>query len=114
MILIKRIYEPSGSTDGYRILIDRVWPRGISKEQADIGLWAKDIAPSVSLRKWFNHEPEKFQAFKKAYLKEIEQNEAFPAFLEQIKAHKTITLLYGAKDEKHNHAIVLEEYLKSH
>lgn len=113
-IKIKRAYEKVALTDGKRILVDRLWPRGVSKEKIEIINWAKEIAPSAEIRKKFNHQPEKFQWFCKAYGKELQQNEQFPNFLEQIYKwleQDNVTLLYGAKDEDHNHAVVLQEYL---
>ncbi len=113
MIRIKRIYENPMETDGFRILIDRLWPRGISKEKAKIGLWLKEIAPSDELRKWFSHDPEKWTDFKKKYKLELANNlESLKIIKEIIKKEKTITFLYAAKDEEHNNAIVLKEFLK--
>lgn len=112
MILIKRIYAAAEASDGYRVLVDRLWPRGIKKELARIDLWAADLAPSVPLRKWFNHEPEKFKLFKHRYVQELEENEAIAVFLEKTEPYQTITLLYGAKDGKHNHALVLQDFLQ--
>lgn len=112
MIMIKRIYEPAEATDGYRVLVDRLWPRGIKKEAANVDLWAKDIAPSVPLRKWFNHEPQKFRTFKNAYIDELEKNQFVAELLEKIEPHTRVTLLYGAKDDLHNHALVLRDFLK--
>lgn len=112
MIKIKRIYEKYSSDDGYRILIDRLWPRGISKGNAHIDLWLKEIAPTNHLRKWFSHDPKKWESFKKKYIKELKDNKSL---LDQIKdlqkEHKTITLIFSAKDEQHNNAIVLDEVL---
>ena len=112
MIVIKRIYEPAEATDGYRVLADRLWPRGVNKEVANVDFWAKDIAPSVPLRKWFNHEPEKFKTFKNRYMDELKENKSVAEFLEKIKPHTKITLLYGAKDDTHNHALVLQDFLQ--
>jgi uncharacterized protein YeaO (DUF488 family) len=112
MIQIKRIYVPAETGDGYRVLVDRLWPRGIKKELAKVDLWAKDIAPSVLLRKWFNHEPEKFKAFTHRYMQELGENQAVPGFLEKVEPHQTVTLLYGAKDEEHNQARVLQAFLQ--
>ncbi|WP_316817528.1 DUF488 domain-containing protein [Pedobacter nyackensis] len=111
MIQIKRIYDPFNKADGLRVLVDRLWPRGIKKESAHVDLWTKDLAPSVPLRKWFNHEPEKFKIFKQNYLHELGKSEAITPFLEEIESHHTVTLLYGAKDKIHNHAIVLRDFL---
>lgn len=112
MIMIKRIYEPTEATDGYRVLVDRLWPRGIKKEAANVDLWVKDIAPSVPLRKWFNHEPEKFKIFKNRYIHELEENNFVSEFLEKIEPYEKVTLLYGAKDDEHNHALLLRDFLQ--
>lgn len=113
MIRIKRIYEEYDSKDGYRILVDRLWPRGISKENAHIDLWLKEIGPSNELRKSFNHQVEKWLEFKKKFIQELKNNvENIKIIKEIISKHKDITLLYSAKDEKHNNAVVLLEYLK--
>ena len=112
MIKIKRIYEPVDKNDGYRILIDRLWPRGIKKEEAHIDLWSKDIAPSTALRKWFNHEPEKWESFRKKYYTELKGNPAVKEMRKVLKEHPASTLLYGAKNEHYNQAIVLAEYLR--
>ena len=115
MIKQKRIYEPKAAEDGYRILVDRIWPRGVSKEAAAIDLWLKDVAPSTDLRKWFNHEPARYEAFKEKYLTELKQGrgkEAYQTLQVLIKEHATVTLLYGAKDERFNQATVLREKLQ--
>lgn len=112
-IKIKRIYEKAAGSDGRRILIDRIWPRGVRKEDANLDDWIKDIAPSTELRKWFNHETEKFDDFAKKYKKELEK---YPDITEELinKAkEKRLTLLYGAKDEKHNQAVVLKKFLEN-
>lgn len=111
-IQIKRVYEPAASSDGFRILVDRLWPRGKKKEEAKIDLWMKEIAPSTELRKWFNHEVEKWDSFSKKYATEIKKNDALDELKEEIKKHKKVTLLYGAHDEEHNQAVVLQDYLK--
>lgn len=110
-IQIKRVYEDISKTDGFRILVDRVWPRGMTKEKAAIDLWLKEIAPTTELRKWFGHDPEKWKEFKKRYKKELKQNEeAVNQVKQQIKKGK-VTLVYSAKDEEHNQAVVLQEFL---
>ncbi|WP_343703485.1 DUF488 domain-containing protein [Chitinophaga sp.] len=111
MIRIKRIYEAYDAADGYRILVDRLWPRGIKKENAHIDLWAKEVAPSDALRKWFHHEVANWKEFEKRYKAELKESDALSALLPEIKKHKTVTLLYGAKDEEHNQAAVLKELL---
>jgi uncharacterized protein YeaO (DUF488 family) len=109
-ISIKRIYDKSASTDGMRILVDRLWPRGVSKEAAALDLWAKDIAPSAELRTWFDHRNDRFAEFKKRYLLELRSNPVVPELLDGIGKRKA-TLLYGAKDAAVNHAVVLAEYI---
>lgn len=111
-IQVKRVYEPSQSSDGKRVLIDRLWPRGLTKEKAKVDLWLKDIAPSTELRKWFGHDPAKWNEFKKRYHAELKENsEAVSKMMDTLKNGK-VTLVYGAKDEEHNDAVVLKEYLE--
>ncbi len=111
-IKIKRVYEKPAAEDGFRILIDRLWPRGLTKEKAAVDLWLKEIAPSADLRKWFNHDPKKWAEFKERYHKEIMQNkEALNVIKDQLKKGNT-TLVYGARDEEHNDAVVLLNELK--
>lgn len=108
MYKLARIYDED-IPKGKRVLVDRVWPRGISKEDAKLDEWLKGIAPSTDLRKWFDHDPDKFTDFKKKYKEELKDNDA----VKKLKDMKgTIVLLYGAKDEKYNHAVVLKEYLE--
>ena len=106
-VVVKRIYEPVASQDGYRILVDRLWPRGIKKEAADIDNWLKEVAPSTELRKWFHAGKGSFADFKKKYLAELKENPALKELRSLIKEHKKVTLLYAAKDEKQNHALIL-------
>src|SRR5699024_8875429 len=111
----KRVYDKKASSDGKRILVDRIWPRGVSKEEADLDEWFKDIGPSDELRKWFNHEDDKFPEFAKRYRKELqagEQKASYDQLKEIQKQYKTITLLFGAKNEKHNQAVVLKDMLE--
>lgn len=110
-INIKRVYEPPAKDDGKRILVDRLWPRGLTKEKAAIDLWLKDIAPTTELRKWFGHEPDKWQEFQKRYRKELKENKEAVLILKKEAKSKTLTLLYAAKDELHNDAVVLKEFL---
>jgi uncharacterized protein YeaO (DUF488 family) len=105
---IKRIYEATSPDDGYRVLVDRLWPRGIKKETAAIDQWLKDVAPSGALRKWFNHEPEKWQSFVEKYSDELKTSSAFKELKDLIKKHKKITLIYSAKDEQHNQGAALQ------
>ena len=113
VIKTKRIYEPATKTDGYRILVDRLWPRGMKKEAAQIDEWMKEVAPSTALRKWFNHEPEKWEEFVTKYKAELQDADAFKVLLAAVAGHKTVTLLYAAKDELYNQAIALSNFLKS-
>ncbi|WP_347017003.1 DUF488 family protein [Acinetobacter seifertii] len=110
-IHIKRIYEHVSANDGKRILVDRLWSRGISKENAHLDLWLKEVAPSTELRKWFHVESlEHWSEFKQRYLKELESNPAVKELQDIVSKHK-VTLLYSAKDVEHNHAIILRDYL---
>jgi len=109
MIKVQRVYE-SSQESGYRILVDRIWPRGVRKEELHFDLWLKNIAPSTSLRKWFGHDPQKWKEFKRSYFKELESKEAD---IGQIKKHKNAVLLFAAKDTEHNNAVALKEYLES-
>lgn len=110
-VKIKRMYEKASPDDGYRVLVDRLWPRGIKKVNAAIDLWAKDIAPSAQLRKWFGHDPAKFEEFKSRYIAELHHNTAFAQLSENLKHYNVITLLYSAKDKEHNNAVVLKSLL---
>lgn len=111
MLQIKRVYEAPSVTDGYRILVDRLWPRGISKERAVVDVWLKDVAPSPELRVWFGHDPEKFTQFRQRYSAELRQNPAAKELDMLLKQHPDATLLYGAKDKAINHAVVLRDFL---
>ena len=111
-IKIKRVYEPPDEEDGQRILVDRLWPRGLTKEKAKVDLWLKDIAPSTGLRKWFNHEPAKWSEFKKHYQHELKENKEQLLLLKEAAQKGIVTLVYGAKDEVHNDAVVLKEWLQ--
>jgi uncharacterized protein YeaO (DUF488 family) len=110
---VKRVYEPYHKNDGYRILVDRLWPRGLSKEKAHIDCWLKEIAPTDKLRKWFAHEPAKWNGFIKKYKEEIEQNPAKEELLQLINEHDRITFLYSTKEENHNNAYVLLQWLQN-
>lgn len=110
-IQLKRIYDPPAQSDGYRVLVDRIWPRGVSKDAAAIDLWMKAIAPSTELRKWFNHDPRRWEGFRKRYRAELHEraNE-----LDELRAHAAkhrLTLLFGARDSLHNQAVVLKDVL---
>ena len=110
-IELKRIYEAPSIDDGYRILVDRIWPRGVSKEEAKLDEWEKEIAPSTELRKWFDHIPERYADFKEKYFKELESKKELVDKLKSIVKAKKVTLLYGAKNEEMNQAVVLKEFL---
>jgi len=112
MLQIKRIYDDSSKTDGFRVLVDRLWPRGVSKEDANLDLWLKEIAPSADLRTWFGHKPERFNEFKARYLDELANNPAVAELKGVVARHPTVTLLYGAKDSKLNNAVILQDFLK--
>lgn len=111
-IVIKRVYEPSEASDGYRILVDRLWPRGVSKEFAALDEWRKDVAPSNELRHWFDHDSDKLAEFEQRYRAELDKNvDAVKELLDTVKKHASVTLLYGAKDPVINQARVLRDYL---
>ena len=112
MIKIKRAYQPAEDEDGFRILVDRLWPRGISKEKAKLDLWMKEVAPSNVLRKWFAHDPERWEEFQTKYKQELKDKKEFLKEIKNDEKEKsTITLVYGAKDEEHNNAVVLKDLL---
>ena len=114
-IKLVRIYDHE-QPEGYRILDDRMWPRGMSKVKADLGEWDKQIGPTNELRKWFNHEDEKFSEFKEKYIKELDENDFTPEFIETVKdklKSGDVLFLYGAKNREHNQAVVLKEYVES-
>jgi uncharacterized protein YeaO (DUF488 family) len=112
---LKRVYDPFNESDGFRILVDRLWPRGISKEAARLTAWQKEVAPSPDLRKWFCHKPELFEEFRTKYIEELRTDEQKLRIIEELiqqTSEGDVTLLYGAKDPVYNHAIVLEAELK--
>lgn len=111
MILVKRVYDVPEASDGVRVLVDRLWPRGLSKASAQIDLWLKEIAPSDALRKWFNHEPEKWGRFKEDYFKELIEKKDAVLLLKRKAEHETVSLLYAAKDAERNNAVALREFL---
>src|SRR5271165_6882659 len=110
-IRIKRAYEEPGKEDGTRILVDRLWPRGLTKEKARVDLWLKDVAPSTELRKWFAHDPAKWAEFRTRYLEELKRNKEQLLLLRQEAVKGTVTLVYGAKDQEHNEAVILQRLL---
>jgi uncharacterized protein YeaO (DUF488 family) len=111
MIQIKRVYDRPSKSDGMRVLVDRVWPRGLTKERAAVKLWLKDVAPTSELRQWFAHDPAKWRQFQARYRRELRAKRADLQRLRQMSTGHTVTLLYGAKDESHNQAVVLERIL---
>jgi uncharacterized protein YeaO (DUF488 family) len=111
-LALKRIYEPPSPGDGRRVLVDRLWPRGVSKAKAHLDAWMKDVAPSTELRRWFDHRPERWPEFRRRYFDELASNAALGA-LEQMAAAGPVTLLYAARDTTHNEAAALAEYLSS-
>ena len=111
-VRIKRAYESSERTDGYRVLIDRIWPRGVSKEEARLDEWARELAPSTELRRWFGHEPAKFDEFRRRYRAELAGHEQKLRELRRRARGGTLTLVYGARDTEHNDAVVLAELLR--
>jgi len=114
MVRVKRVYEEAESIDGWRVLLDRLWPRGMKKEAAKIDQWMKDVAPSDALRKWFGHDAKKWRDFQKKYRAELKEKAELLAELKKLeKEHRTLTLLFGARDEEHNQAVVLAEVLRT-
>jgi uncharacterized protein YeaO (DUF488 family) len=112
-IKLKRIYEPIGQNDGYRVLVDRLWPRGVSKNHAKIDLWLKETAPSTALRRWFNHDPKKWSEFRARYFAELDTNRQLLQPLLEAANMGNVTLVYASRDEEHNQAVALREYLET-
>ncbi len=113
MIKVKRAYESPDEQDGYRVLVDRIWPRGVTKQDAAIDRWLKEIAPSTELRKWFGHDPEKWQEFRKRFEAELAQRQDEVGFLLEKSRAGNLTLVFAAKDVEHNNAVALKRYLES-
>jgi uncharacterized protein YeaO (DUF488 family) len=113
MLQIKRVYDDPVETDGYRVLVDRLWPRGVSREKAALDLWLKDIAPSPDLRTWFGHEPAKFKEFSARYTEELGTNPAVAELKKLLGENPQVTLLYAAHDPECNHALVLRDYVEA-
>ena len=114
MVKLKRAYEPANSDDGYRVLVDRLWPRGVTKDRACLDLWLKDVAPSTELRQWFSHDPARWVEFRQRYLAELHQLPGRPeavAQLVQLAARGHLTLVYGAREQDYNHAVLLRDVL---
>jgi uncharacterized protein YeaO (DUF488 family) len=112
MIKLKRVYEKPEKSDGYRILVDRLWPRGLTKEKAKVDLWLKDLGPSTELRKWFAHDSAKWEGFRKKYGQELEGKKELLDQIRDASRKGVVTLVYGARDTAHNEAVVLEGYLR--
>ncbi|MDH4080627.1 MAG: DUF488 domain-containing protein [Nitrospira sp.] len=110
-IRLKRIYEPAAKSDGFRVLVDRLWPRGLSKSDAKLDLWLPDLGPSTTLRKWFNHDPERWAEFLRRYQAELKQKTTFISTIKKQAKTRPVTLLYSAKDEQHNQAVALQSFL---
>jgi uncharacterized protein YeaO (DUF488 family) len=113
-VRLKRAYDPAEPRDGYRVLVDRLWPRGVSKERARLDEWARELAPSAELRTWFGHDPERFAEFERRYRAELTAHEEKLDELRRRAREGTLTLVYGARDEEHNDAVVLAELLREH
>jgi uncharacterized protein YeaO (DUF488 family) len=111
-VRVKRVYEPAERSDGYRILIDRLWPRGVSHERARLDAWERDLAPSAALRDWFGHQPDLFDEFRRRYVSELREHRSLLSRLRQRARHGTLTLVYAARDTEHNDAIVLAEVIR--
>ena len=111
-VRLKRAYDPATSADGYRVLIDRLWPRGVSRERASLDAWEKELAPSTQLREWFGHEPGRFDEFRRRYVDELRSQRSALTALRRRARNGTVTLVYAASDEEHNDAVVLAEVLR--
>jgi len=114
LLKVKRVYEPSEPSDGYRILVDRLWPRGLSKEKAAVDEWMKEIAPSAELRRWFGHDPARWAEFRRRYEDELRTHADLVREIAKRAAHGPVTLVYGARDEAHNDAVVLSAVVRGH
>ncbi len=112
MIRVKRVYDPPEACDGVRVLVDRLWPRGLSKDDARVYLWLKELAPSTELRRWFAHKPERWTEFKQRYYRELARCRAALEAIQEFARSSTVTLLYAAKDARHNNAVALREYFE--
>jgi uncharacterized protein YeaO (DUF488 family) len=111
-IRLKRAYEKPEPADGYRVLVDRIWPRGVKKEDLQLDEWPKDIGPSTGLRQWFGHDPQKWDEFKQRYFQELEGKKELIHSLRTRAKQEPVILVYAARDEKHNHALALQEFLR--
>ena len=113
MIRLKRAYDPLARADGLRILVERLWPRGVRKEKAAVDLWLKELAPTTELRKWFGHDPDKWSEFRERYWSELERKGDLITLLKHRTTEGTVTFVYAASDEEHNSALLLKEYLET-
>lgn len=114
-IQIKRVYEPEEQSDGFRVLVDKLWPRGVKKDNLHYDYWAKEITPSTELRQWYHlNEEQNWEEFRQRYLLELKESQEVKHFLDQIRDKKTVTLLYASKNTEENHALVLQAYLRKH
>ncbi|HKN65247.1 MAG TPA: DUF488 family protein [Gemmatimonadaceae bacterium] len=113
MVKLKRAYEPASASDGKRILVDRLWPRGVSKANAAIDEWMKDVAPSASLRQWFGHDPKRWPEFRRRYKRELRDHEELLRHLASLASRGRVTLVFGARDEEHNDAVVLAAVIRA-
>jgi uncharacterized protein YeaO (DUF488 family) len=114
MIKLKRVYESPSPKDGLRVLVERLWPRGLTKERAAVDLWLKDVAPSPGLRKWFGHDPARWEQFQERYRQELREKKDAVQLLKQKGKEGTVTLVYAARDEEHNGALALKRLLRGH
>ena len=114
MIKLKRVYEDRSPGDGYRVLVERLWPRGLTRERVAVDLWLKDVAPSPELRKWFGHDPDRWEEFRERYQHELREKSEAVQLLRQKANEGTVTLVYAARDEEHNGALVLARFLQNH
>ncbi len=110
-VRIRRIYDDPAREDGYRVLVDRIWPRGLRKDDAELDEWLKDVGPSDGLRRWFGHDPKRFAEFADRYRAELQGSEAFKLLQQRVQEHPVVTLLYSARDTEHNQAVVLRDLL---
>ncbi len=110
-VQIKRVYDAAESADGFRVLVDRLWPRGVTKEKAELDAWLKEVAPSPDLRTWWNHDPDRMDEFASRYTAELDDNEAVDELRDIVADNDTVTLVYGAKDPRVNHARILRDYV---
>lgn len=112
-IAVKRVYDPPSVTDGVRVLVDRLWPRGLAKEKAQVDHWVPEIAPSTELRRWFGHDPAKWEEFRRRYFRELDRSTEIVSRLAELAARQQVTLLFGAREARFNNAVALKEYLEA-